>query len=302
MMEKTTQHTHPAPEALFIPVAAGFLFVYLPTMLWLWDRWTLSVWHHAHGLLIPPVVAYFCWLELRDTRSTPSKGSALGFLLLVPALLLHVLDTGMHTQLLSAASMVLALPGLSLLFLGKARTGRILLPLAFLALMLPLPLGLTQPVHLALRSVAADATGFILTLMGLPVFQDGFTLHLPHSTLLVADACSGFSTLYASVAMAMLLAYTTPSLWRRTLVLLLAAPVAVAANIVRVVLLAWLVHSRGTEVLNSWMHTGSGMLTFALALPVLFWVGSPPQQRAPEKDQQRSRGNAEPKLDQISER
>ena len=275
MNEKTTQLISPAP-ALALAVA-GFTFVYLPTMLWLWERWTLSVWHHAHGLVIPPLVAYFCYLELRAARGEESRGSALGFLLLLPALVLHVFDMGMHTQLLSAASLVLAIPGLSLLFLGTAKTRRIIFPLAFLAFMLPLPLGLTQPIHLALRSVAADATSSILIFMGLPVFQDGFTLFLPQSTLLVADACSGFSTLYASLAMATLLAYTTSSQTRRILVLLLAAPVAIAANIVRVVLLAWLVHFQGTEVLSSWMHVGSGMLTFALALPILFWVGTEPK-------------------------
>ena len=35
------------------------LVLYVPTLIWLWDRWTFSVWHNAHGLLIPPVVAYF---------------------------------------------------------------------------------------------------------------------------------------------------------------------------------------------------------------------------------------------------
>ena len=281
-MNQTTSPRSLAAPALTLALA-GFIFVYRPTMLWLWERWTLSVWHHAHGLMIPPLVAYFCYLELREARHEQARGSALGFLLLVPALLLHVFDTGMHTQLLSAASIVLALPGLSLLFLGTSKTRRILFPLVFMAFMLPLPLALTQSIHLALRSVAADATSVILKFMGLPVFQEGFTLHLPNASLLVADACSGFSTLYASLALATLLAYTTPSLSRKALVLVLAAPVAIAANIVRVVLLSWLVHFQGTEVLSTWMHVGSGMLTFALALPVLFWIGQSPARKGSEQ-------------------
>ena len=51
----------------------------------------------------------------------PASSSPWGFASLVPALALQVIDTGMHTELLSAIALVLALPGLSLLFLGVAR-------------------------------------------------------------------------------------------------------------------------------------------------------------------------------------
>ena len=54
-----------------------------------------------------------------------------------------------------------------------------------------------------------------------------------------------------------------------------AVPVASRANWVRVVLLVVLVEWRGMAVLETWMHVASGLLTFALALPVIFWLGMP---------------------------
>ena len=39
-------------------VAVGLVALFAPTVMWLWERWTLSVWHNAHGLLLVPVVAY----------------------------------------------------------------------------------------------------------------------------------------------------------------------------------------------------------------------------------------------------
>ena len=60
------------------------------------------------------------------------SSSAWGFLILVPALALHVLDAGMHSQILSAVASILAIPGLSLLFLGIYRTRAIGFPLAFM--------------------------------------------------------------------------------------------------------------------------------------------------------------------------
>jgi exosortase len=257
-----------------IVVALGLVVLYAPTVAWLFGRWTMTVWHHAHGLLIPPAVAYFAWLELKRVRRLPVSASAWGFALLLPALALHVIDTGLHSQILSAASIVVALPGLALLFLGTARSKAIAFPLAFLAFMLPIPLAVTERLHLALRHIATEGTAAVLPWLGMTVFSEGTTLHLTRTTLIVADACSGFSTLYASCAVAALTAYTAER-WRdRVIVLLAAVPIAIVANIIRVVLLAVLTEWRGAEILETWVHVASGMLTFALALPVIFWLGS----------------------------
>jgi exosortase len=254
-------------------VGAGLVVLFAPTMVWLWGRWTLSVWHHAHGLLILPVVAYFVREELQGVRHLPVSSSAWGFAILVPALALHAVDAGMHTELLAAAAIVLALPGLSLLFLGVPRTRVILIPLLFLAFALPIPLAFTEAIHLQLRHLATAATAAVIPHLGIPVFVEGTTLYLPNGSLQIADACSGFSTLYAAVAVAFLTAYSTRSPARRVLVLLSAMPLAIVANALRVIGLVVLVEWRGDGVLETFIHPLSGMMTFALALPVIFWLG-----------------------------
>jgi exosortase/archaeosortase family protein len=60
---------------------------------------------------------------------------------------------------------------------------------------------------------------------------------------------------------------------------LLAAPIAIAANVLRVLLLVMLVDWRGEDVLSTWIHPASGMFTFALALPLIFWLGTPKEKR-----------------------
>jgi exosortase len=105
------------------------------------------------------------------------------------------------------------------------------------------------------------------------VFVEGTTLHMARGTLQVADACSGFSTLYAAMAVAFLTAYSTTSPARRAMVLLGAAPIAIASNMLRVILLVVLVVWRGPEILETIIHPLSGMMTFALSLPLIFWLG-----------------------------
>jgi exosortase len=271
--------TVPAPariDARLWLVLASVVAVYAPTVVWLWQRWTMSVWHNAHGMLIPFVVAYFVYDELQRYDGPPEAGSPWGFAWLVPALGLHVIDGAMHTQLLSAASIVLVLPGLSFLFLGPTRTRAILFPLLFLAFMLPIPLGVTERIHLALRHLTAAGVEYVVPLVGVPLFRDNLTLETGETRLFVADACSGFSTLYAAMTVACLTAYFCPVPWRRVAVLVGAAPIAIVANILRVSILVLLVRYYGNGVLDTWMHEASGLMTFALALPLIFWLGSPP--------------------------
>jgi len=247
--------------------------VYAPTILWLWGRWTLSVWHNAHGALVPPAVAYLSYTELKWRRYGAVVPSAWGFALVIPALVLHVLDTGMNTGLLSAFSIVLLLPGLSLLFLGVERTRAILFPLAFMLFALPIPLSLTEQLHLVLRHIAANAAAAIVPIFGIPVYLEGTTLQLGSATLGIEDACSGFSTLYAAAAVACLMAYQTDKWPRKLLVLASAAPLAIAANVLRVTLLVIVVARTGVDVLETWIHPATGIMTFALALPAIMWLG-----------------------------
>lgn len=272
--EATRATTEPQWRRMALALLAlELVLLYAPTIGWLWGRWTLSVWHHAHGLLIPPVVAYFVAQELRQLRDLPPASSAWGFLFLVPALALHALDMGMHTELLSAATIPLACIGLSFLGLGVARTKAIFIPLIFLAFALPIPLAMTEQIHWQLRHVVTAATGAALPWIGIPVYVEGTTLNMANGALQVADACSGFSTLYAAAAVACLTAYSARSTGRRVLVLAAAAPLAIAANVLRVIVLSALVVWYGSGVLDTFIHPLSGMMTFALALPVLFWLG-----------------------------
>ncbi len=262
-------------------MAAALVLVYAPTMVWLFGRWTISVWHHAHGLFIPPLVAWLVVRELKRHRHVPVIASKWGFALLGPALLLHVLDTGIQTQLLSALSLVIALPGLSLLFLGKHRTLAILFPLLFTAFALPIPLALTENVHYVLRQITTAAVAPLLSATGVSLFTEGTTIFLANATVEIADACSGFSTLYASVAFAFLLAYFSSSVSRRILVLAVAAPLAIASNVLRMLILLHLVVWRGPAILDTFIHPLSGMLTFAIALPILLRIGSDPMEPSP---------------------
>src|SRR5664280_3816559 len=74
------------------------ILVFAPTIHWLWQRWTMSVWHNVHGLFIPFVVAYLICKVLRSDPIVDAEQSAWGFLFLVVALGMIVLDSAIQTQ------------------------------------------------------------------------------------------------------------------------------------------------------------------------------------------------------------
>ncbi|MDF1584224.1 MAG: exosortase/archaeosortase family protein [Methyloprofundus sp.] len=279
-MENHSQNNKLSLEPTNLPLIwlTGILFIALfaPTMAWLFERWTMGVWHNGHSILIACVVIYLVWKELQKNHRLTKSSSALGFALLIPALTLQILDTGIHTQLLSAVALFLALPGLSLLFMGVQRTKVILFPLSILLFTLPIPLAFTESIHLTLRHIAAKSVGWLLRQLGVPNFTSGTLIEIPNGALQVADACSGFSILYATVTIAILTAYMCPSIMRRVLILVIAIPLAISVNIIRVFVLTMLVHWIGLDVLATSAHEISGLLTFVVALPIIFWLGQAP--------------------------
>ena len=244
------------------------LLVFGPTIYWLWQRWTMSVWHNVHGMFIPFIVAYFIRRELRSDQIVDAEQSAWGFLFLIPGLGLMVLDTAIRTQLLSAFGMVVCLPGLSLLLLGSRRTRALAFVWVLSFFMLPIPAAFIDRLNLLLRTITAVGAVPVIELFGVPVIRADTTLFPPGAPFNIIDACSGFSILYAAFTLALILAYLSPSWPRRLVTLASVFPITMACNILRVALLVLMVQHWGNGILHTVWHPATGMLA-ALATMVL---------------------------------
>ncbi len=265
-----------AVHALWILPA---ILVFAPTIYWLWQRWTMSVWHNVHGIFIPFIVAYFIRDALRSDRNPEAEQSAWGFLVLGLGLGMVVLDSAIHTQLLSAAGLVVCLPGVSLLLLGSRRTKALTFAWILAFFMLPIPAEFIERFTLLLRTIAAVGAERFIALFGIPVLREDTLLLLPGARFAISDACSGFSVLYASVTLALVLAYMNPSWPRRVLVVAAAFPIAMASNILRCTFLALIVHRWGGHMLDTFLHPLSGLITFAIAAVLLTFLGTTPEMR-----------------------
>ena len=250
------------------------ILVFAPTIYWLWQRWTMDVWHNVHGMFIPFVVAYFIYKVLRSDPIVDAEQSAWGFLFLIAGLGMIVLDSAIRTQLLSAFGMVVCLPGLSLLLLGSRRTRALGFVWVLSFFMLPIPAAFVEGFLLLLRRITAAGAEQVIALCGVPVAREDTMLFLPAANLSINDGCSGFSVLYASVTLALILAYFNSSWPRRVVTLAVAFPIAMACNALRCALLGLLVQHWGGGIMDTVLHPMSGMLTFTAAAALVTYVGT----------------------------
>lgn len=256
---------------------AAFLAVAVPTLLFLWEKWTSSIWNNGHGVFMPLLVAFLARYALRHEPTKHEAPSAWGFALLVPALLLVAVDSAIHTELLSAFALLLCLPGLSLLVLGPRRTRALAFPFALSTLMLPIPAAFMTQIHLLLRRVTTIGSSEVLHLLGRPIYAEGTHLFMPNGTFRVVEACSGWSALYAGITVALLLAYFSHSWGRRLLLVGVAVPLAIASNVLRIVILAILAEWQGYHILDTPIHVLSGYATFVMTLVLIFLFAERPR-------------------------
>lgn len=251
-------------------VLLGLLAVFFaPTFAFFYAEWTGAIWDNGHGIFMPFLMAWLARSALsHDPHPERAESSALGWWFALPALLLAVADYAAGTEYLAAVAFVLLLPGLSLLLLGVRRTRMLAMPLLLGVFMVPIPN--VMATHLFLKTWTAQMVEPLIRLAGIPVLREDTLLVLPTETFLVADACSGFSTLYAAVGLSLVLARYSRSNWRRLLLLTAAWPLALLCNTLRVFLLVVAAHLFGADLLDTAFHGASGVVSFWLALAVLF--------------------------------
>ena len=254
---------------------APFLLAFGPTFAWLYTHWTTSVYHNGHGIFVPFVMAYLAWEHLKLDPDPEPKSSAWGFAFLAPALALLAFDAPIKSDLLSAVALVLALPGVALLLLGARRTRAIAMPLALGVFMLPIPAGVLGPIHIVLQKITAWGTAWVLTLLGVSFAREGLVIHVSNASVRIAENCSGFASLYASLLTAFVLIYLIRSPRRRLVLALAAAPLAAVVNAIRIAALVLLAKHFGAEILDTWVHSGTGIAVFVIVIPILFWIAGP---------------------------
>jgi exosortase len=235
-------------------------------------RTWLTVPYYSYGALVPAFSAFLIWDARRDVvrglreRVRPHLCAVSLGLLFAGAALLAV-GVRVNSLCLAALSLPCVLAGAGIATLGPARFRPLAFPVAFLALMAPLPDGALRALSLPMQYGAAWFTEHALHALNIPVTRDGLALSLQPVILLVTEACNGLRFLLAMAVIGVAVAWASQQgWWGRLAVVALALATGVLANMLRVLVTAVLAHLFGAQAAMGTLHVAYGKAIYLLML------------------------------------
>jgi exosortase len=235
-------------------------------------RFALNLWQlpeFDHGPMLLAGALWLLWDKRTDfVRGQAPQSAIWPGLLLVAGVLTYLLGVRLKAGYLEFGALAPVTAGALALVGGWCLVRQCAFALLILLLAAPMPAPLIFAATSGLKEWVSIAAEFLLHLAGYPVARDGVTLRMGQYNLLLADACSGMNSLISLTALGLLYIYLTGrrALWHTGLLVASILPVAVATNIVRVLLLMLITYYYGDEAGRGFLHDFAGFLMFLVAL------------------------------------
>jgi len=233
--------------------------------LWLRTRW---VGDYAYCQFLPLASLVAVWWRRKEIAAAPKKGTAWGIPVVILALTLHWLGVLAQQPRISMVGLILLLWGLPFLIYGYGVARWLIFPCAYL--LLAIPLNFIDSMTAPLRLFATSAAAGILNGFGLEVQRIGSGLFSGADNSFafnVAPECSGLRSLLAMTSlMAFYAWYSQKTLLKKWVLFLCCVPVAIIANICRIILVVIAADFFGQEAAMGLWHDYSGYPIFLISI------------------------------------
>ena len=232
--------------------------------------WTTEE-NYSHGFLVPLISLYFANQAARRGPVPIRSGLGFGSVLLVVALVGRLITVPLPVPFLGDLAFLLGLAGVCALLWGTEALRRFWFAIAFLVFMVPLPIALYTRIASPLQLMASQIATIAMNATGVPVLCEGNMMTLPGNVqMFVAEACSGMRQLTGFLALTAAVAYLSrrPA-WYRAAVVASAIPIALTANVARVILTGYIMYFVNPHYASGTFHTAEGLLMMAFGLSLL---------------------------------
>lgn len=272
-----------------VAISAGLVFLYASVLSKLGRDWWTDE-NYSHGLLVPFVIGMIIWREWDLLVSIGKRPAFFAGIALVGVSLLMLIAGTLGAELFTTRiSFVLMLGGVLLYLFGWRILNLLLVPFALLLLAIPIPQIVFNRIAFPLQIWASQMAVWGIRFLDVPTLRSGNVIDiLPKGStqtisLEVVEACSGIRSLMTLVTLALILGYFTrryekggfanlakTDLIRVVLLMLLAIPIAVVTNAVRVIATGVMTYHYGKQATEGTWHDASGWLVYIVALGLLF--------------------------------
>jgi exosortase len=228
---------------------------------------------YSHGFLVPFFAAFLVWDKRKLLSATPIKQTWAGIALVVFSIVVLILGVYGVELFTARMSFIFLLTGLIWTFFGWAMVRALQFPLLVLLLAIPFPAIVFNQITFPLQLLASKIASDILPVLGVPTIHEGNVIELPIMKLEVAEACSGIRSLMSLFTLAVFYGYFLERTTRRRVILALASiPIAVTANVARIVGTGLCVQYWDPDKALGFFHEFSGWVMFVISLACLYLV------------------------------
>lgn len=231
----------------------------------------------SFGFIIPLFSLYLLFARRQELYAAPRRVCWWGLPILILAILLEFGAYYGRNHWLCNLGMVWVIFALVLYLAGPAVLRITWLPILYLMLAMPISDALYERIAYPLQELAAKTSVVLLNAFGAKISVQGSSMAVTGFSgkvydLTVAEACSGVRSLMAYLALSIAMAYLeNRPLWQRIVLVLFTVPIAVACNVLRVVITNFMYVIDKPDMGQDFMHTFLGLLMLAPAL-LLFWL------------------------------
>ena len=228
--------------------------------------------------LIPFISAALIYLKRNEIFRDIRYSAVAGALTIAAGLILPIVFRVSGIRLnegdalaMTTASIIVTWIGGFLYFYGTSAFKAALFPLVFLAFCMPIPSPILKPLISFLQRGSAEIAYILIKLPGTLIYREGFIFRMNGLAIDIAPECSGIrsclSMLILSLLGGQLLLKTQ---WKRVALVLIAIPIMIFKNGVRIATLTLLSLHVDERIIHSKLHREGGIPFFILALVLIY--------------------------------
>jgi exosortase len=219
-----------------IVVGTFLIIAFWPILRSMYGSWFDAHAYMEHGVLVVPAAAYMVWTKRDKLRQIPREPSVWAIAALFLGAVQALLGLAAHWIWVSRMAFLVSLVGCIGAVFGLRMVRELAYPLGTMILMIAPPTFVYEHLTLSLQLLASRLGETCLEALGYSVMREGNILELVGTKLSVEEACSGIRSLVSILFMCVLYDYFfVRSKLMRTLILVLAAPIAILGNAGRIV-------------------------------------------------------------------
>jgi exosortase len=265
-------------------IVALLLALYLRVGIKLVTDW-YNIADYSHGFLVPLFSLFLLWDKREEIAATAVRPSWAGVPLVAAGLVFLIFGIYGVDLFTSRFSFVVLLAGLVWSFFGGAMLRVLKFPILVLLLAIPFPTIIFNQITFPLQLMASRLASMVLPMLGVPTLQEGNVIQLPVMKLEVAEACSGIRSLMSLFTLSVFYGYFLEKTTTRRVILALASiPIAVTANVARIVGTGLCVQYWDPSKALGFFHEFSGWVMFLVSLGCLYLVHRAMALVSPQKE------------------